>query len=80
MKIKVNNIVNREGTGAPILGYGATISSGQSLSGTGVSVVGVITASSFVGDGSNLSGLPTLSTPGKVYAYKRILGYDEYRA
>ena len=80
MKIKVNNIVSRDGTGAPTLGYGATISSGQSLSGIGISVVGIITASSFVGDGTNLSGLSSFATAGRVYAYKRILGYDEFRS
>lgn len=80
MKIKVDNIVNRDGTGSPILGYGATISSGQTLSGSGVNVVGIVTASSFLGDGTNLTGLAALATAGRVYAYKRILGYDEFRS
>jgi len=95
-KIKVNSIVNKNDDGQVELTRGATIPSGQQLSVTGnfnvtgvltatnytansMNVTGVVTASSFVGDGSALTSLPSVST-GKIIAYKRILGYDEYRA
>ena len=41
-----------------IVSYGATIPSGQTISGSGdINITGILTASSFVGDGSGLSGL-----------------------
>jgi hypothetical protein len=46
---------------------------------TNANVTGVVTASSFIGSGENLTNLPTI-TSSKIMAYKRILGYDEYRA
>lgn len=95
-KIKVNSIVNKNDDGKVELTFGATIPSGQQLNVTGnfnvtgvltatnynvnnVNVTGVITATSFVGDGSFLTNLPSVSSA-KIIAYKRILGYDEYRA
>lgn len=95
-KIKVNSIVNQNDNGAVELTRGAIIPSGQQLSVNGnlnitgiltaanynvnnINVTGVITASSFVGDGSLLTNLPSV-TAGKMIAYKRILGFDEYRS
>jgi hypothetical protein len=95
-KIKVNSLVNKNEDGAVEFTRGAVIPSGQELkvngnvniSGiatisninvTNANISGVITATSFVGDGSNLTNLPTVSS-GKIIAYKRILGYDEYRS
>lgn len=95
-KIKVNSIVNKNDDGEVELTRGATIPSGQQLTVTGnfnvtgiltasnydvneMSVTGVVTATSFVGDGSALTSLPSVSS-GKIIAYKRILGYDEYRS
>lgn len=94
--LKVNSIVNRNDDGQVELSRGATIPSGQQLSLTGnvnvtgvltatnynvtnINITGVVTATSFRGDGSQLTSLPSV-TPGKMIAYKRILGYDEYRA
>ena len=79
-KIKVNSIVNKNDDGAPELKYGASIPVGQSISGSGdMNVVGIITASNFVGNGSGLTGL-SLATQSKAIAFKRILGFDEYRS
>ena len=95
-KIKVNRITNKTEDGSVELTRGATIPSGQQLSVTGnlnvtgvltatnysvnsINVTGIITATSFVGDGNALTSLPTVSV-GKIIAYKRILGYDEYRS
>ena len=76
--VRVNSIVNLAGTGPVELTYGATIPTGEILSSqgnvnlTGVSTVSTVsstdlnattvTASSFVGDGSQLTGLPTVSS------------------
>ena len=79
-KIKINSIVNQSDDGAPELTRGATIPSGQSFDVQGnVNVVGVITASNFVGNGSGLTEL-SIATQGKSIAFKRILGFDEYRS
>lgn len=95
-KIKVNYIVNKNEDGPVEFTKGATIPAGQefnvsgdvSVSGiatvsqlttTNMNAGGTISANNFVGDGSNLANLPTM-THGRMLAYKRILGYDEYRA
>lgn len=95
-KIKVNSLVNKNENGAVEFTRGAVVPSGQelqingdvSISGiatisninvTNANVSGVMTAVSFSGDGSNLTNLPSVSS-GKIIAYKRILGYDEYRS
>jgi len=95
-KIKVNYLVNKNEDGPVEFTKGATIPAGQrydingdvSVSGivtvsqlntTNMNVGGTITANSFIGDGSSLGNLPTM-THGRMLAYKRILGYDEYRA
>ena len=73
-KIKVNSIVNRNDDGGPELLKGAKVPSGQILSiNGGVSVSGVATAASFVGDGSTLQNL-NVPTKGKVYALRLVLG------
>ena len=88
-KIKVNSIVNLNGDSAPELTYGATIPSGYTLAvngnynSSGVATVGfltasnvtagVITATSFVGDGSGLTGLQVLGSS-KAIAFAIIQG------
>lgn len=78
-QIKVDRVVNRNDNGAPELSKGASIPSGQVITGDGgVNVTGIITASSFSGSGSRLTNL-SIATQGKAIALKRILGFDEYR-
>ena len=75
-RVRVNTIVNREENGAPTFTNGMTVPTGATFElGGGVNIsgiatvgfltatnmtVGVLTATSFVGDGSQLTGLPTL--------------------
>ena len=66
-RIRANLITNQSADGAPTVQNGLVVSGVTTSSiegnvvgnvvGTGVSVVGVITATSFVGSGANLSGL-----------------------
>ena len=66
-RIRANLITNQSADGAPTVQNGLVVSGVTTSSiegnvvgnvvGTGVSVVGVITATSFSGDGSNLTGL-----------------------
>jgi len=95
-KIKVNFLSNRNENGPVELTRGATIPAGKQLNVTGgvnvtgiltatdynvtnINISGIVTATSFSGNGSQLTSLPSVSN-GKMIAYKRILGYDEYRA
>ena len=57
----------------------AGIATVSQLTTTNMNAGGTITANNFVGDGSSLGNLPTM-THGRMLAYKRILVYDEYRA
>ena len=81
--VRVNSIVDLAGTGPVELTYGATVPAGNTLTAqgnvnlTGVSTVNTIsstnlnattvTASSFVGNGSQLIGLPVVNS-GKAIA------------
>jgi hypothetical protein len=88
-QVRVDQITNLNGDGAPELLHGATVPSGGTftssgdLSLTGVATVGflttqnvtvgVITAASFVGDGSGLTGLQVLGEA-KAIAFAYIQG------
>lgn len=79
-QIKVDRVVNKNDTGAPELARGATIPSGQIISGSGsINVTGIVTATTFVGSGLGISGI-SVTTQGKAIGMKKILGFDEYRA
>ena len=57
-RLRSNKVVNQAGSGAPELTYGAVIPNTGTISGAGkVSIGGSITAASFHGDGSSLSGI-----------------------
>ena len=57
-RLRSNKVVNQAGSGAPELTYGAVIPNTGTISGAGkVSIGGSITADSFHGDGSGLSGV-----------------------
>ena len=69
-QLKVNVITNRSDNGSPELTQGATVPSGKTISGAGnMNVVGNVTATNFVGDGSALGQFA--SAP-KAYALKLI--------
>ena len=64
-RLRSDKVVNKAGTGAPELSFGASIPVGYGITGAGgINVTGVITATSFSGDGSSLSGVgvPGVST------------------
>ena len=76
--LKVNSVVNRTDTGGPTFLSGAKVPSGQIFKVEGgVTAAGVVTATSFIGNGAELSNLAVV-TAGKTVAYKLILRFDEY--
>ena len=57
-RLRSNKVVNQAGSGAPELTYGAVVPGTGTISGAGkVSIGGSITAGSFHGDGSGLTGV-----------------------
>ena len=65
-EIRVNNIANEAGTGAPTLSYGAQVPTGMGITGAGgINITGVVTATSFSGSFSGnaggLSGSPDIT-------------------
>ena len=94
-RVRVNTIVNREENGAPTFTNGLTVPAGATFElGGGVNIsgiatvgfltatnmtVGVLTATSFVGDGSQLTSIPVMSTS-KAIAIKYILDPLPFRA
>lgn len=80
-QIKVDRIVNRDDNGAPELSKGATIPSGQVITGSGgINVTGIVTAGSFSGSGSGLTNL-SIATQGRAIAFKTIFGPENnYRS
>ena len=58
-EIRVNTIVAAEGTSAPNLPYGIQVPTGMGITGAGgLNISGVCTATSYVGSGAELTGLP----------------------
>ena len=94
-RINVNSIVNRNDDGGPELVQGIIIPEGgnvvveSNINTTGVLTaahlntntlqVGIITSGSYVGDGSNLTGLPVASA-GKAIALKIVLDPLPFRS
>ena len=57
-RLRSDRVVNKAGTGAPELTYGAVVPATGTISGAGgINVTGVVTATSFSGDGSGLTGI-----------------------
>ncbi len=57
-KVRSDNISNRADDGAPALTYGAELPVGYGITGAGgVNITGVVTATSFSGDGTVLTGV-----------------------
>ena len=57
-RLRSNKVVNQAGTGAPELTYGAVVPATGTISGAGgINVTGIVTAASFSGDGSSLTGV-----------------------
>lgn len=81
-KVKVNTVTNKLGTGPVELTYGATVPVGQQFTVLGnTSFNGIVTATSFDGDGSNLTNLGgDPATTGKLFAIRTILDPTVYRS
>ena len=61
-EIRVNNIANEAGTGAPTLTYGAQVPTGMGITGAGgINITGIITATSFAGNATGLTGSPNIT-------------------
>ena len=61
-EIRVNNIANEAGTGAPTLTYGAQVPVGMGITGAGdINITGIITAGSFAGNATGLTGSPNVT-------------------
>ena len=57
-RLRSDKVVNKAGTGAPELTYGAVVPATGTISGAGgINLTGVVTATSFSGDGSALTGI-----------------------
>lgn len=57
-RLRSDRVVNKAGTGAPELTYGAVVPATGTISGAGgINLTGVVTATSFSGDGSALTGI-----------------------
>ena len=94
-QVRVDQITDIAGTGAPELTYGATLPSGSTMTSSGdvnisgIATVGfitathmtagIVTATSFVGNGSQLTSIPTTSA-GKAIALKFILDPLPFRS
>jgi hypothetical protein len=76
--LRVDFITNKFDDAAPILSVGATVSSGYALTSPNMNITGILTATSFVGNGSQLTNLSNISAA-KARALKSILIFDEYR-
>lgn len=80
-KLKVDSISSIDG-GEIVVSYGATIPSGAQFTVEGdVSFAGIVTATSFSGDGSDLTGVGGVpSSVSKLYAIRTILDPTPYRS
>jgi len=72
-KIQVDSIATEQST-AITLPQGATIPSGKTISGAGnIKIVGIITATSFKGNGDGITGV-NFATVAKTFAFSLIGG------
>tara|TARA_R100000406_G_scaffold9263_1_gene6182 strand:+ start:971 stop:1663 length:693 start_codon:yes stop_codon:yes gene_type:complete len=84
-RIRADNFTNKAGNGAPTFGTGLNVTgeldvtsainvgSAVTMNSTGVNVVGVVTATSFKGDGSSLSNLPASGlSSARVYTFNQL--------
>jgi len=74
--LRINQISNKTDNGSPTFTKGVVVAPGYALTCSGINITGVITATSFSGDGTNLINLPTVSAS-KAVALKRLFHYDE---
>ena len=61
-RVRANKLTNRAGSGAPELTYGAEVPVGVGITGDGgINIAGVVTAASFSGASTGLSGTPDIN-------------------
>jgi hypothetical protein len=84
-RVRADNFTNHAGTGAPTFNAGLNVTgeldvtsainvgSAVTMNSTGVNVVGIVTATSFIGDGSSLSNLPASGlSSARVYTFNQL--------
>lgn len=74
--VRVNSITNRSDDGPVELTYGADV---PSIVSGNISLSGIVTATTFSGNGSQLTGIP-ITTISKAIAFKYILADPPLRA
>jgi hypothetical protein len=78
-RIRVNSIVNLNDDGGPTFTKGAKVPAGQIFKVEGgVNVTGIMTANSFIGSGTGLTNLRTI-TASKTFAIALVLDPLPYR-
>lgn len=71
-QIQVDSIQAADPYGSVVISYGATMPSSGIITGAGgINVTGIVTASSFSGNGSGLTNIP-VATQGKTIAFTLI--------
>ena len=80
-QIQVDTILDKAGTGAPQLDYGAEVLVGYAITGAGgINVSGVATAASFAGDATGLTGSPDITInnlTGVAATFTGVLSYED---
>lgn len=79
-RIRVNNISNRTDDGPVTFTRGISIPSGSTLSSQGgMNVVGIISSTSFSGNGASLTGI-NIASVNRIFAVKYILADPPLRS
>ncbi len=74
-RVRADNFTNKAGTGAPTFPNGVIVGTAVTINSSGINVVGVVTASDFIDDGTNLlTAINTKASTGKAIAMAMVFG------